>query len=172
MHLNLTQEAGVTNTMKMKKSIIYMLFIALAVACKPELKPIGEYYPAGEGIPGSWEMSHLFITDTLLPIPETRDLSILLQEPTNKMLIDVKADGTYEVMQKAVGPDFLGDSGMWRRDTIEFPSAIIWYTNTGDTVESVLNNMPRVIDQTFGFRIVRNRCDKDYVWYNYYFNRK
>ena len=147
------------------------MLIAIIVSCKPEIKPIGESYVAGEGIPGTWTMSEIEITDITVPVPETRDVNALLDDPSNKMIVTMKADGTYTIDQKAYGPDIFGDSGTWMTDTAAFPTAITWYTDAGDTLETGLLSMPRTIDVDFGFTFTRNRCDADYITYNYRFNR-
>ena len=155
----------------MKQIITSLMLIAMVVACKPELKPIGDFYQAGEGIPGTWMMSELEITDITLPVPETRDVNEMLKDPSKGMIVTIKADGTYTVDQKAYGPDIFGSAGTWETDTAFFPTEITWYTDAGDTLKSGLLNMPRTIDNEFGFTFTRNRCDRDYITYNYKFNR-
>ncbi len=156
----------------MNRILAAVVILGLIAACKPETKPIGSYYKAGEGIPGKWVMSEMEVTDITLPVAETRDLNVMLQDPMKKMIMTISEDGTYTVDQKAFGPDIFGTAGTWLTDTATFPTAITFLTNEGDTVETGLLNMPRVIDVNFGFSFTRNRCDKDYVTYNYRFNRE
>jgi len=156
----------------MKKIIAIAFVLGLVVACKPEIKPIGTSYKAGAGIPGTWEMNKLEMTDITVPVPETRDLSILLENPSNKLIITIAGDGTYTVDEPGFGPQVLGTGGAWATDTVDFPTMIAWYSNEGDTLMTDLTNMPRTIDNTFGFEFTRNRCDTDYLTYSYSFNRK
>ena len=156
----------------MKKIATLVVLAALVFACKPEIKPIGEAQKAGAGIPGTWEINAVEVTDITLPVPETRDLSSFFANPDKKLVMTINRDGTYLVDQKGSGPQVFGDSGTWMYNTPDFPSKINFAPNVGDTVKADLLNMPRTTDNNFGFVFTRKRCDKDYVAYNYEFIRK
>ena len=157
----------------MKKIASIIAIIALVASCKPEIKPIGAAYKAGAGIPGTWEIDKVEIIDITLPIPESKDISAFYNlKPERKMIITIKDDNTYVVDQAGAGPKVFGTNGTWMFDTPDFPSALMLINNSGDTIKTTLLSMPREIDNTFGFSFSRNRCDKDYVTYNYNFNRK
>lgn len=153
-----------------------VLLVAIA-SCKPEIKPIGERYLAGEGVTGSWELTEVQTTDITLPVPETRDQSRMLNDMANRMQVTIKEDGTYTVDQLGIAPNIFGAEGLWQFDQVEYPTMIYFIpTNfsppAGDTLKAGLLNMPRTIDNNFGFSFTRNRCDKDYVSLEYTFNRK
>jgi len=156
------------------KKIASILALLVAIAsCKPEIKPIGTAYKAGAGVPGTWVLNTAEVTDLTLPIPETKDISAFYtQNPERRLIITFNADSTYTVDQAGVGPKVFGSNGTWMFDTPDFPTALYMVTDIGDTVNTALLNMPRTTDNTFGFSFTRNRCDKDYVTYNYNFNRQ
>ena len=156
----------------MKKLGNILVLLAVIAACKPEIKPIGQSYTAGEGVIGSWEMVEINTTDITLPVPESRDQSRILNDVANRLQITIKDDGTYTVDQLGIVPDLLGTDGDWQFDKVEFPTMIYFVPDGGDTLKAGLLNMPRKIDNTFGFSYTRNRCDKDYVSLQYTFNRK
>lgn len=150
---------------------IFFLGVVLA-ACKPEIAPIGEPYTAGDGIYGSWEMTGISTTDITLPVPETRDQSRILSDAANRMQFTINSNGTYTIDNLGIAPDVFGAEGNWQFDQTDFPTMIYFIPTGGDTVKSALGNMPRTIDNTVGFTITRNRCDKDYISVEYTFNRK
>lgn len=156
----------------MKKIATIAVLAIMVIACKPEIKPIGASYKAGEGIPGTWEISSVEVVDITLPIPETKNISAFFSDPNKKLIITINADSTYVVDQKGSGPKVLGESGTWFYNTPEFPSMVNFVPNGGDTLKADLLNMPRTTDNTLGFTFTRTRCDKAYVAYNYEFIRK
>lgn len=148
-----------------------VLLLAMA-ACKPEIKPIGQQYVAGEGVTGSWELTEVSATDITLPVPETRDQSRMVSDVANRMQLTIKEDGTYTIDQLGIAPNIFGEAGNWQYDQVAYPTMIYFIPDGGDTLKTGLLNMPRKIDNTFGFSFTRNRCDKDYVSLEYTFNRK
>lgn len=156
----------------MKKFGNILALLVVVAACKPEIKPIGTSYVAGEGIVGSWEMVGINTTDITLPVPESRDQSRMLNDVANRLQITIKEDGTYTIDQLGIVPDIFGAQGDWQYDKVEFPTMIYFIPDGGDTLMTGLLNMPRKIDNTLGFSFTRNRCDKDYVSLEYTFNRK
>lgn len=157
----------------MKKIASIIAIIALVAGCKPEIKPIGDAYKAGAGIVGTWELEKVEITDITLPIPEIRDVSAFYaQKAERRLILTINSDNTYTVDQAGAGPQIFGLNGTWMYDSPDFPSAMQMINNDGDTVNAALLNMPRTTDNIFGFSFTRTRCDKDYVTYNYNFNRK
>jgi len=150
-----------------------MVILAIVASCKPEIKSIGSEYKAGAGLPGTWELNKVEVIDITLPVPETKDISAFYtQKVERKLIVTINGDNTYTVDQAGAGPQIFGTNGTWMYDSPDFPEALQLVSNAGDTVNAVLLNMPRTIDNTMGFSFSRNRCDKDYVTYNYNFNRK
>jgi len=156
----------------MKKFGNILVMAAILAACKPEIKPIGPSYAAGEGIVGSWELVEISAIDISLPVPETRDQSRILNDEANRMLFTINDDGTYTIDQQGVVPDIYGTNGDWMFDKSDFPTMVYFVPDGGDTLTTALLNMPRKIDNTVGLSFTRNRCDKDYVTLQYTFNRK
>lgn len=156
----------------MKKGLSIVVLLALFAACKPEIKPIGTLNRAGAGIIGTWELNTVEVVDITLPIPEVKDISAYFAPQNRKLIITVNSDSTYTVDQAGAGPAIFGSEGTWKYDSPEFPTELQLLTSTGDTVSTALLNMPRVTDNAFGFSFTRNRCDKNYVTYNYNFNRQ
>jgi hypothetical protein len=158
--------------MKMKKvTLIAVLLMAIA-ACKPEIKPIGDAYKAGAGMPGTWELTTINSIDITLPVPEERDQSMLLADVANRLVITMKESGEYTVDQRGIAPNIFGTDGTWMFDRIEFPTMIYLVPTSGDTLKADLLNMPRIIDNQMGFAFTRNRCTKNNVTLQYTFNRK
>jgi len=158
--------------MKMKKLTIIMVMLVAIAACKPEIKPIGPSYKAGEGMPGTWELTSITAIDITLPVPEERDQSMLRNDATNRLIVTMTSTGAYTIDQRGIVPNIFGTEGTWMYDKEDFPTMMYFIPTSGDTVKTDLLNMPRTIDNSMGFSFTRNRCDKDYVKLEYSFNRK
>jgi hypothetical protein len=156
----------------MKKIGIFTVLLIAIAACKPEIKPIGDPLKAGEGLPGMWELNEINTIDITLPVPEERDQSGIMKEQIDRLVLTFNADGTYEVNERGIVPDIFGSEGNWMYDQIDFPTMLYFIPSTGDTLKTGLANMPRTTDNNFGFSFTRNRCDKDYITVQYYFNRR
>lgn len=148
-----------------------VLLVALG-ACKPEIKPIGPNYKAGEGMPGTWELNMINAIDISLPVPEERDQSKMLENAANRLIITIDENGMYTVDQRGIVPNIFGNDGTWLFNKVDFPTMIYLVPASGDTLKANLLNMPRTIDNEMGFSFTRNRCDKDYITLEYTFNRK
>ena len=149
-----------------------LISASLLNGCKPEIKDIGPSYVAGEGIYGTWSMSKIIQTDLKVPLPESKDLSSLLSDPAGKMILRINKDKTYEITQPGYVPRIFGTSGTWSYDVTPFPTKLMFYPTPTDTVTVSLSNMPREIDNNFGFNFDRkNPCGEKYVNYAYTFSR-
>ena len=158
---------------EMKKATLFIASVLLILsACKPEVGPIGPSYEAGAGIIGSLELTGADQTDVTLPVPETRDISRIYQNASNKWTVVFNTDSTYSVSSQGPGFDLFGTGGTWEYNTPEFPSEL--HLTQFDTVTTVLpmGNMPRTIDQNFSVVFNRIRCDKPSVSYTLMFTRK
>lgn len=156
----------------MKKIILFCWTTVMLASCKPEIKDIGPKYEAGAGIVGSWELNKMNQTDVTQPVPETRNLDAFLAVASRKLVFTIASDGTYTVDQAGAVPKVLGTAGTWAYNQAEFPTAITFISTDADTLLAELSNMPRTLDNVFGFSFVRHRCDKDYVSYEWEFARK
>ena len=158
---------------KMKKVTLFIVSALLFLgACKPEVGPIGPSYEAGAGIIGNWELTGADQTDLTLPVPETRDISKIYQNASNKWTVMFNADSTYSVSSQGPGFDLFGAGGTWKYNTPEFPSELHLIQFDTLTTELGLGNMPRTIDQNFSVVYNRIRCDKPSVSYTLMFTRK
>jgi len=153
------------------KGLLKITALALIIiSCsKPEIKPIGEYYPAGDGMIGSWTLTSVTLTDLDLPVPETDDPSDFYNSYATHWNFSFNADSTYTVDEKGPGPDTFGDSGTWTFTNYPFPESVMMYGT--DTTTLTLKNMPRASDFKFGFEFTRNGCGGDYVTYEYTLTR-
>lgn len=154
-----------------KITAVVVLLVAIA-ACKPEIKPIGQAYKAGEGMPGTWELTTINSIDITLPVPEERDQSMLLKDAANRLVVTMNSNGQYTIDQRGIVPDIFGTEGTWMFNKEDFPTMMYFIPTGSDTVKTGLLNMPRTIDNEMGFSFTRNRCGKDYVTLEYTFNRK
>ena len=144
-------------------------------SCKPELKEMGEAYASGDGIYGTWQVEGVKQTDLSPPLPEAKDISAFFQsDASRKMIVRFdKEGGTYAVIQAGYLPRLLGSAGTWKYDTLPYPSTLFFMPGNGDTVKAPLRNMPREIDQVFGFSITRkDTCGKAYLTYDFTFSRQ
>lgn len=154
------------NTIKILAATI-LLFV---IACKPEeTKTFGNYYPAGDGLVGSWELGKVTLTDLALPLPEDDDPTHFYDKQDTHWKITFNADSTYKVDEKGPGPDVFGDNGTWVFTNYPYPEGFVLYG--ADTTTFSLSNMPRSNDVTVGIQFERNGCDKTYIRYTYEFNR-
>ncbi|MCT4624587.1 MAG: DUF5004 domain-containing protein [Schleiferiaceae bacterium] len=153
----------------MKKYIAVLLLGSAIFACKPEIKPIGDYYPAGDGIIGTWILTNVKVTDITLPLPETDDVSHFYNKQDTHWTFTFNADSTYTVDEKGPGPDIFGDNGKWVFPSYPFPENIVMYGT--DTVTLELKSMPRAIDALMAFSFVRSGCGEDYIDYEYELTR-
>jgi len=152
--------------------VCLLVFTAILAGCKPEIKDIGPSYVAGDGIYGTWSLSRVTQTDLSIPLPETRDLSALIADPAAKTIIRFNTEKTYEITQQGSFPRLFGVNGTWSYDVTPYPTKLILISSSGDTLSTNLSNMPREIDQNFGFNFDRiNPCGKAYVNYAYTFSR-
>lgn len=154
-----------------KITTLLVLLVAMA-ACKPEIKPIGPAYKAGEGMPGTWELNEINAIDITLPVPEERDQSDMLADMSNRLILNINSDGTYVVAQRGIVPNIFGTDGTWMYNTGDFPTMMYIIPSGGDTLKTDLLSMPRSIDNQMGFSFTRSRCNKAYVTLEYTFNRK
>lgn len=149
-----------------------MVVLIAAVACnKPEIKDIGTRYVPTEGIPGSWSIHQVEMTDQLVPVPETQDVTRAFEAMGNNLTLTIKEDGTYTVDETWYGPDFFGTGGTWMLNAEDYADSITFFTTEGDTSAMSLLNMVRKIDPYFGVKAQRNNCDKDYASYDLTFSR-
>ena len=156
----------------MKRFLIVLSAAALTlVSCKPDVGEIGDHYPAGAGLIGTWELTGADQTDVTLPVPETRDISAFYTNATSKWRVTFNADSTYTV--DAMGPGFnlFGNGGTWSYDTPEFPKEL-HLAQDSTTIVLPLGNMPRTIDTQLGIVYSRVRCDKPSIRYDFTFTRK
>ncbi len=153
------------------KGILKIVALALIiVSCsKPEIKPIGEYYPAGDGMIGSWMLTSVMTTDLDLPVPETDDPSDFYNSQPTQWKFTFNADSTYTVDEKGPGPNIFGDNGTWTFTNYPFPESVMMYNV--DTTTLALKNMPRANDFQFGFEFTREGCGAPYVAYEYTLTR-
>ena len=156
--------------MKKILRITAALLLVVLIGCKPELTEIGNYYPAGDGIVGSWELDEVELTDLNLPIPETDNPTHFYNSYATHWKITFNKDSTYTVDEKGPGPDVLGNNGTWVFTNYPFPEGVVLYAT--DTISLDLTNMPRANDLHMGVEFTRNGCDKDYIKYTYNFIRK
>jgi hypothetical protein len=156
----------------MKKIGTLVVLLAIMASCKPELKDIGPRFVPGDGIFGQWEMNTLQVTDLNLPVPEKRDFSGFLTKTENRLIMTIKADGSYTIDQAGKVPQLLGTNGSWAFDAPDFPTMVHFVTAEGDSLSTDLLNMPRTIDNHFGFSFDRKKCDKEHINYEYKFIRK
>lgn len=152
------------------KTLTKLFAIAVIISsCKPEIKPAGDYYPAGDGIVGSWVLTSVVLTDLDLPVPETDNPSDFYNSYETHWNFTFKADSTYEVTEKGPGPDIFGDNGTWEFTNYPFPESVMMYGM--DTTTLTLKNMPRANDTQFGFEFTRMGCGSDYLAYEYTLTR-
>lgn len=157
----------------MKKAILACLSIVLMMACKPEIKPIGEAQEAGAGVVGTWKMSGASITDITQAIPETRDVSTFYAKAANAWTFTFLENGTYSVDVEGAGPKIFSTGGAWAFDQTPFPSAItLTPLGGGDPVELTMENMPRERDTEFGFTFTLEKCATPYISYTFNFERQ
>lgn len=160
----------------MKHIFKFSLFAAIALAggCKPELEEIGPAYAAGEGIYGTWEVASVKQVDLTQPIPESRDISSFFSaDPSRRTQINFsKENNAYTIPQAGALPKMLKTAGSWAYDTLPFPSQITFISEANDTFVAPLHNMPREIDQHFGFDLTRkDSCGTNYLRYELDFKR-
>jgi hypothetical protein len=160
--------------MKHILNALLLAVFAVAGGCKPELEEIGPAYPAGEGIYGTWEVAMVKQVDLTQPIPETRDISsYFTSDASRKTRISFSKDNNqYTVPQIGALPRMLKTNGTWAYDTLPFPSQITFISESNDTFVAPLHNMPREIDQNFGFDLTRkDSCGTSYLRYELDFKR-
>jgi len=156
--------------MKKTLNISVLILVVALMGCKPELKEIGNYYPAGDGIVGSWILDEVTLTDLSLPIPEDDNPTHFYNSYPTHWKFTFGADSTYSVDEKGPGPNVFGNGGTWQFTNYPFPEGVVLYST--DTTTFDLKNMPRANDLFFGIEFTRHGCDKDYIKYTYNLKRK
>jgi len=157
----------------LRLSLIIAALSFFIASCKKEIKEIGPAFEAGAGIYGSWEINDYTQTDLSLPVPETRSLKGLIEQPTQKLVIRFNTNKTYDIIQAGEFiPGIFGTNGSWDFVSSPFPAAIT--ITSSDNITTILNlkNMVREYDPSLGLSLTRkNSCDKEYVGYDMIFNR-
>ncbi len=156
--------------MKKTLNISAIILVVALIGCKPDVTPIGDYYPAGDGLIGSWVLDQVTLTDLSLPIPEEDDPTYFYNKFATHWKFTFNADSTYSVDEKGPGPDIFGDNGTWTFTNYPYPEGVVLYST--DTISIDLKNMPRANDMFFGLEFTRNGCDKNYIKYTYNLKRK
>ncbi len=156
----------------MKRVFIVSILITLA-ACKPETEEtIGTSYDLSAGIEGAWEIHTVKVIDRTLPVPETRDITDFFT--TQNAILGITfsiSDQTYTVQNSETPSNPFGIMGRYELDDPDYPSALLMYSSTMDTVNLSLDNMVRGIDPFMGYTISKTACGGVYAAYNYTFKR-
>ena len=150
--------------------------VATIIACRPDIKEIGEPSSHVTGIEGTWEVNRVDLVDLALDLPEEMEITEFYLDGTSAPLtisFDYNAK-TYEVIEAGAGTSFLGTNGTWAYDDPEYPTEMIVVTNASETLNLSLTKMVRASDAEMGFELKREKCapGDHNVAYKYNFTRK
>lgn len=158
----------------MKKSLLTICTIYLAIACRPERK--GELGPDPDlafGIVGRWQAAELIIEDFKSPLGDQLNVSEDFPTIGQPLEIVFNDDNTYEVIAPGKVPHKFSSSGTWGFDNPEFPTKMGIFNNNGESDTIYLLSMARDYDPVWKIQIRRNDCnDELYVGYNLILIRK
>lgn len=112
-----------------------------------------------EGINGSWEIRQIEHVDYANPLFDlSYDVSEVLVGDSPLVLTFNIESGTYEV-QSGSSKHQLGNSGSWSFDDPEFPTELVFQTDEGQTIQGILENTVRVVDNELIFQFSVNCSD-------------